>query len=304
MIYSESVILKTVIAVGAVSSTLAIPLPSSLDLTDSFDGPAPASALSLAQTLGAPPTPVILPAISLGQSVEKQESDIHSVNIGENNEQPHGVGFSHQQYHLDDEPEYHGHHHTDDCCIVEPLDYHNPQTHHSDLELELEMAVPVTPGDARGQDKHNIIENMIGIPHLRPMGMPLEAENGEAVRLNVDAPKSDIPPIRMERRQEAKVSSIFPESTLVRRISRTMTTEQATQVMKKLSSEDQEDLAKAFEPLVDKAKKDWRESRENWSKFLKSKSGRILIDFKEYVHALLVLSASHSNLPLNTKNQS
>lgn len=93
MIYSQSVILKTVIAVGAVSSTLAIPLPSSLDLTDSFDGPAPASALSLAQTLGAPPTPVILPAMSLGQSVEKQECDIHLVNIVENNEQPHGVGF-------------------------------------------------------------------------------------------------------------------------------------------------------------------------------------------------------------------
>ncbi|KAF8830941.1 hypothetical protein HHX47_DHR1000138 [Lentinula edodes] len=292
MIYSQSVILKTVIAVGAVSSTLAIPLPSSLDLTDSFDGPAPASALSLAQTLGAPSTLVILPDMSLGQSVEKHESDMHFVNIVENNEQPHG---SHQQDNLDDEPEYHGHHHTDDCCIVEPLYYHNPQTHHS--ELELEMAVPVTPGGARGQDEHNIIENMIGISHLRPMGMPLEVENGEAVRLNMDA----IPPVHMERRRETKVSSISPESPLVRRTSYTMTTEQATKVMKKFTSEDQDYLAKVFEPLVDEAQKDWRESRENWSKFLKSKSGRTLINFKEYVHALLVLS--HSNLPLKTENQ-
>ncbi|KAJ3866775.1 hypothetical protein EV359DRAFT_62069 [Lentinula novae-zelandiae] len=277
MIYSQSVILKTVIAVGAVSSTLAIPLPSSLDLTDSFDGPAPSSALSLAQTLGAPPTPVILPAMSLGQSVEKQESDIHSVNIVENNEQPHGVGFSHQQYNLDDEPEYHGHHHTDDCCIAEPLYYHNPQTHHS--ELELEMAVPVTPGDARGQGEHNIIENMIGISHLRPMGMPLEVENGEAVRLNMDA----IPPVHMERRRETKVSSISPESPLFRRTSYTMTTEQAAQAMQKFSNEDQENLAKIFDPWADKARNDWVASGKNWSKFLKSKSGRILINFKEYL---------------------
>ncbi|KAJ3928128.1 MAG: hypothetical protein NXY57DRAFT_964820 [Lentinula lateritia] len=292
MIYSQSVILKTVIAVGAVSSTLAIPLPSSLDLTDSFDGPAPASALSLAQTLGAPPTPVILPAMSLGQSVEKQECDIHLVNIVENNEQPHG---SHQRYNLDDEPEYHGHHHTDDCCIVEPLYYHNPQTHHS--ELELEMAVPVTPGDARGKGEHNIIENMIGISHLRPMGMPLEVENGEAVRLNMDA----IPPVHMERRRETKVSSISPESPLVRRTSYTMTTEQAAQAMQKFSKEDQENLAKIFDPWADKARNDWVVSGKNWSKFLKSKSGRTLINFKEYVHALLVLS--HSDLPLNLESQ-
>ncbi|KAJ4482916.1 hypothetical protein C8J55DRAFT_510980 [Lentinula edodes] len=257
MIYSQSVILKAVIAAGAASSTLAIPLPYSLDLTDSFDGPAPASALSVAQTLGAPPTPVILPAMSLGQSVEKQESDIHSVNIVENNEQPHG---SHQQYILDDELEYHGHHHTDDCCIVEPLEYHNPQTHHSDLELE--MAVPVTPGDARGQDEHNIIENMIGIPHLRPMGMPLEVESGKAGRLNMDA----IPHAHMERRQEAKDLSISPEFSLVRRASRTMTTEQAMEVMKKFPSEDQDDLAKAFNPWAEKAGNDWVASGKNWSK--------------------------------------
>ncbi|KAJ3850978.1 hypothetical protein EV368DRAFT_66121 [Lentinula lateritia] len=296
MIYSQSVILKTVIAVGAVSSTLAIPLPSSLDLTDSFDGLVPASALSLAQASGAASTPVTLPAMSLGQLAENQESDIHVANIVENNEKPHEVGFSHQQYNLDDELEYHGHHHhTDDCCIMEPIYYHNPQTHHS--ELELEMAVPVTPGDARGQDEHNILENMIGIPHLRPTGTPLEVENGEAVTLNVDA----IPPVRMERRQETKVSSVSPESPFVRRTSYTMTNEQAAQTMQKFSKDDQEDLAKIFDPWADKARNDWVASGKNWSKFLKSKSGRTLINFKEYVHALLVLS--HSDLPLNLESQ-
>ncbi|KAJ3877273.1 hypothetical protein F5051DRAFT_10637 [Lentinula edodes] len=285
MVHYRSV-LTAAVAVGAASSTLAVPLPPSGDLS---------SIPNIAATQAtAPPIPGPL-STSSGDGSKLNAREIDSI-FNDGIQIPHW--HHHPHAHGDEEikvevKEFYGHRHNNEQDEQDEQDVPHRNAPHLEHEIQV-LPIPV-PIPEHHED-HIFKEHMSMLPDAE--------ETKTTLVLGAEEPAS-LSLVHLERRIPPVPATNSPHPS-------TMTRQEAWDFIghfdNQLDNQEKLSLTEDLARYVNNsdARHAWTEVKENWDEFLKTDAGKKLeaqakdpqvknIDFKQLVHASLVIGKTAEN---------
>ncbi|KAJ3849696.1 hypothetical protein EV368DRAFT_85290 [Lentinula lateritia] len=293
MVHYRSV-LTAAVAVGAASSTLAVPLPPSGDLSSIPNIPA-------TQTT-APPIPGPL-STSSGDGSKLNARDLDSIIFNDGIQIPHW--HHHPHAHADEDikvtvEEFYDHRHNNEQDEQDEQDVPHHTAHHLEHEIQvLPIPVPIL----EHHEDHIFKEHMSILPSAEVTKTTLALGAEEPASLSL---------VHLERRTPsvpATDSSRPSEMTLDKAWIYIGDLETPLNNPEKLRLNN--DLARYVNNSD--ARHAWTEVKENWDEFLKTDAGKKLeaqakepqvqnIDFKQFVHASLVIGRTAENFRGHSNN--